>query len=822
AAGGATYNLTKTLAPAGASYTYSFEASDGLDLATLPATPVSLRVDPGPELLFMGSAGYESDGASPDLSAPGQEVVFQVKYRHAGGVRPTQLRLVVDGIPTVLPNPASGDYAAGVVYEHKTSLLAPGTHAYFFEAETAAASFRLPSASSPQALVVASSATLPTALYGHAAVWIGGSAYLFGGVRPDATSAQILRYTPSTGQVSDTGKALPAPTRYASAVTDGRYAYVFGGSPSASTLHSTIVRYDPQANTVTTLGARLPVGLDLSSAVWTGTGALVFGGRTGGGPTDTILHYDPARDVLTTLPARLPAVRSQSSAIWDGQAAYIFGGFGTSRLDTIVRYDPQSGTATTLPSRLPSARGYTAAFWDGSRAYVLGGLSSSGAAMAEVVRFDPLLGGVQALSARLPVGTAFAGVAWDGSANAHLLGGWRDILPHSNGILRLMPAQLGVRVNHPPSLSYTGDSGYASDGAHPDRIGSSGGSITFRVRYTDPDGQAPTSVRVVVDGTAFTMAAVPGSLDYASGVVHEKALVLAPGLHTYHFEAVDGPTVLRLPADPGATVSVLPDKLPSAIHAAASVRIGDSIYLFGGGASSATDKILRLNLTSGAVTTQAARLPATTRYASAATDGRYAYVFGGLASSSTYRSDITRYDPVLDVAVRITANPPLPAIAYTGAVWSGQSAYLFGGATPGGAPADTILRFDASSSPPSVTALAEKLPAKLLRIGTAWDGRFAYLFGGSTTDPARPSDGVLRFDSVTQKVTALPTKLPTPRAFASAFWDGARAYIVGGQAVDGNGTSFALPDVLSFDPATNAMVRLPAQLSSPLAVGSLE
>ncbi|MDI6856366.1 MAG: fibronectin type III domain-containing protein, partial [Candidatus Thermoplasmatota archaeon] len=66
--------------------------------------------------------------------------------------------------------------------------------------------------------------------------------------------------------------------------------------------------------------------------------------------------------------------------------------------------------------------------------------------------------------------------------------------------------------------------------------------FTFSVTYTDADGDAPTSVRVVIDGINYNMSKVSG--EYATGAEYEYKTKLTAGTHTYKFNVdVAGVTV---------------------------------------------------------------------------------------------------------------------------------------------------------------------------------------------------------------------------------------------------------------------------------------
>jgi hypothetical protein len=99
--------------------------------------------------------------------------------------------------------------------------------------------------------------------------------------------------------------------------------------------------------------------------------------------------------------------------------------------------------------------------------------------------------------------------------------------------------------NNPPSLDWTGETNYTSDGLHPESGGTSENYV-YRIEYTDVDGDPPNYVRVHVEkggtdisGSPFTMSQVSGS--YTTGAIYSYTKTgLAAGTdYTYHFVAED-------------------------------------------------------------------------------------------------------------------------------------------------------------------------------------------------------------------------------------------------------------------------------------------
>ena len=98
----------------------------------------------------------------------------------------------------------------------------------------------------------------------------------------------------------------------------------------------------------------------------------------------------------------------------------------------------------------------------------------------------------------------------------------------------------------PPTLSWSGEPGFASDGVDPD-VGTPGQTLhRYRVELTDPDGDEPDYVRVIIwkDGVRYLnrrMRPVRGAGPTISGRIYKFSLrdPLPPGTYEYHFRARD-------------------------------------------------------------------------------------------------------------------------------------------------------------------------------------------------------------------------------------------------------------------------------------------
>jgi len=128
--------------------------------------------------------------------------------------------------------------------------------------------------------------------------------------------------------------------------------------------------------------------------------------------------------------------------------------------------------------------------------------------------------------------------------------------------------------NNAPSLSWTGEAGYESDGLEPE-TGTSETSFVYRVKYTDSDNNPPYTgypkVHILkggeeIEGSPFTMNEVDSQdTDYTDGKLYTftKQGLVAGSDYTYFFEAKDsqGASATGDPTSPrsGPVVEETPD-----------------------------------------------------------------------------------------------------------------------------------------------------------------------------------------------------------------------------------------------------------------------
>lgn len=292
-------------------------------------------------------------------------------------------------------------------------------------------------------------ATLPYAIRGTSAVYDGKSAYIFGGeiiYRGNSTNYdKIIRYNPSTDEISVTTAQLPKGVSDTISVWDGKNIYVFGGwtgvkDPNTGTLFSDLIlRYNPKNDTIEIMNQRLPSewhgcggiwdGNDIylfwynttrydlevlkyntstdrittmlgsypiryPTIIWNGKEVYTFGGIYNGAYTNKILKYNITADEFVELSATLPIPQVDSSAIFDGKNIYLFGGHTNGPLMEIIKFSTDTYDAQIVNTALPTRRDSTSAIWDGKNAYVFGGDSceegsNEQRSCADIVRFNP-------------------------------------------------------------------------------------------------------------------------------------------------------------------------------------------------------------------------------------------------------------------------------------------------------------------------------------------------------------------------------------------------------------------------------------------------
>ena len=244
---------------------------------------------------------------------------------------------------------------------------------------------------------------VPSARYGHTAIWTGSLMVVWGG-QGNADGTQPLntggRYTPGSNSWVATATGVNAPSARSghTAIWTGTQMVVWGGEGSTSPTQflNTGGRYFPGSDTwvATGTGANVPSLRQGHSAVWSGTEMIVWGGQdasgtplnSGGRYNLSTLQWTP-----TSTGANAPAARSGHTAVWTGAEMIVWGGYdGTRDVETGGRYSPSTdGWVATASSSVPESTRLGAAIWTGTEMIVWGGADLNSHDVNAGSRYNP-------------------------------------------------------------------------------------------------------------------------------------------------------------------------------------------------------------------------------------------------------------------------------------------------------------------------------------------------------------------------------------------------------------------------------------------------
>ena len=218
-------------------------------------------------------------------------------------------------------------------------------------------------------------------------------------------------------------------------------------------------------------------------------------------------------------------------------------------------------------------------------------------------------------------------------------------------------------------------------------------------------------------------------------------------------------------------------RLPTAVHDAAAVRIGDLVYVFGGGTASGTqsDGIVRVPVGggSGAVV---ARLPSPSSDQAATVIRGTAYVVGGY-TGTRWLDTIIAWQP--GAPPRVVARLPF-ALRYAAVTAAAGKLVVAGGSLETGSASDVVLTYRPGSAR---VARIGRLPAVTTHAAAAALGGVAYVIGGRSAAVGTPTARIVAIDPRTRRIRAAGL-LRSPRSDLAAVSLGDRILLAGGR---GNG-----------------------------------
>lgn len=221
---------------------------------------------------------------------------------------------------------------------------------------------------------------VPSARYGHSAVWTGSEMIVVGGLAWDPALSQYAytnqygRYNPTT-ETWKLANGAPA-AAYQTALWTGSSMLVWGGAGSSG-LVTGGARYYPDTDLwapIATAGQPSPrFGY---AAVWTGKEMIIWGGNDNGTLQANGARYDPVTNSWQAIStANAPSARYYHTAVWTGTEMIVWGGVGSTNLvlGDGARYNPTTDTWAPISNvGAPSARWGHSAAWSDARMFVWG------------------------------------------------------------------------------------------------------------------------------------------------------------------------------------------------------------------------------------------------------------------------------------------------------------------------------------------------------------------------------------------------------------------------------------------------------------------
>ena len=279
-----------------------------------------------------------------------------------------------------------------------------------------------------------------------------------------------------------------------------------------------------------------------------------------------------------------------------------------------------------------------------------------------------------------------------------------------------------------------------------------------------PSAVANRRAAVPVTVVAHARTDLPAGIQDAGATSWGGGVVLAGGLTPAD---VSSPAIALV--RPGGSTSV--GNLPQALHDTAAVRLGRSVYLFGGGDGvSQHDEIQRL--APGRPVT-VAHLPAPSSDQSGAVLGDTAYIVGGF-TGARWLDTIVAWRP--GSVARIVGHLPTP-LRYAAVAAADGQIVIAGGSTPAGTASSAVLGFDPGSG--RIKRLGTLPEPTTHAAAAALDGH-VYVIGGRGAIVGTATDRIVAVDPRSRRISAAG-RLPAPLSDLAAAPVGRAILVVGGR-----------------------------------------
>jgi YVTN family beta-propeller protein len=245
--------------------------------------------------------------------------------------------------------------------------------------------------------------------------------------------------------------------------------------------------------------------------------------------------------------------------------------------------------------------------------------------------------------------------------------------------------------------------------------------------------------------------------------------------------------------------------LPVAVHDTAAVRIGDAVYLFGGGTNAGTqsDAVVEVPL-NGAPARVVGRLPAPSSDQAAAAIGGTAFIVGGY-TGTRWLDSIVAWRP--GRRARVVARLPHP-LRYAAVAAADGRLVIAGGSLENGTAASTVLEFVPGRR--RVERIG-RLAVPTTHAAAAAIGPLVYVIGGRGAALGSASGRVVAIDPRARRVR-LSGVLATPRSDEAAVSSRRGILLAGGRTA--SGTQATLSELTPAAGRSARARRLPSAASS--------
>ena len=589
----------------------------------------------------------------------------------------------------------------------------------------------------------------PTTISSQATAALNGMLYSFGGISTSDTAASY-RYDPVANTWTSI-TSLPASRSGASAVTDGTYIYIMGGTISGNQTN-TVYRYDPVANTYATMAA-MPLITVWQAAAYLNGKIYRIGGCNPGNcsfATGQVDVYTVATNTWASGPA-YPIGVSYASAVVRGGFIYVAGGKDGNGQDTnkTYRLDPTTNLWDDASiADLPATRRETAGDMLNGRWLLAGGRDISGNLLGAIA-WDPATNTWSTVSG-MPTPAFVPGAATVGTT-FYVVGG--DAFGRTN--------QLRSYSENPACTTTPTSTASATSTSTPTLPGTQTNTPTVTPTATVPCGNVWT-----------TLAPYPATVSNAAVVAFNGSLYSFGGI------VINSDSAVAYRYSPGTDTWTAIASLPQARSAASAVSDGTYIYIVAGSiAGNLTNTLYRYDPVANTYATLAPMLNSTSKQAAVYLNGKIYRIGGCLAAGcSSGTATVEIYTIITNTWA---AGPVYPqSVNAPSAITTLDGRIAVAGGNPGTGAITKTYRFDPATNVWDDASIADLPVGRQESAGDMLNGRWL-LAGGRDTNGSLLA--AIAWDPATNTWSNLAA-MPTPVFSAGAGTIGTSFYVVGGDA----------------------------------------